>query len=253
MQDLRRRLYISTIAEDAAEQAALEGLGLEIADFCTASNMDETWEPYGRLGAEKMELPLPKTFHFPFAELCPCAIDPLVRRVTVQRHQQALKLAQSRGIVRCVVHAGYIPVVYYPEWFVEQSILYWRAFLDRQQGDFLLCLENVLEPEPALMRDIIDGVGDARLRICLDVGHSAYSSSTPVSEWVDTLGGRIAQVHLHNNDGKKDWHWPLGRGKLDIAVLIDRLLSASPDVRFTLECLESAESIQWLKDRGYLE
>ena len=40
MKDLRERLYISTTAEDAPALAREHGLGLEIADFCTAYNMD---------------------------------------------------------------------------------------------------------------------------------------------------------------------------------------------------------------------
>lgn len=251
--ELRDRLYISTVASDAVECAAAEGVGLEIADFCVASNMDETWEPYGRLGEEKMALGRPMTFHFPFAELCPCAIDPLVRRLTTQRYRQALELARSHGIHRMIVHAGFIPEVYYPEWFVEQSVLYWRDFLSGLEGDVLLCLENVMEPDPAPLREIIDEVDDPRLRLCLDLGHCAHCSPLETDKWIRSLNKRIAQVHLHNNDRQKDRHWPLERGVLDIAGLIDQVLDAAPEARFTLECLESAGSIRWLGDRGYLK
>ena len=36
-------LYISTIADDAEELAAQYGLGLEIAEYCTAWNMDKNF------------------------------------------------------------------------------------------------------------------------------------------------------------------------------------------------------------------
>ena len=38
------KLYISTIAEDDAELAQKYGLGLEIAEYCTAWNMDEFFD-----------------------------------------------------------------------------------------------------------------------------------------------------------------------------------------------------------------
>ena len=38
------QLFLSTIAPDAAEEARRHGLGLEIAEYCTAWNMDEQFE-----------------------------------------------------------------------------------------------------------------------------------------------------------------------------------------------------------------
>lgn len=55
-------------------------------------------------------------FHAPFAELAPCAIDPLVRQVTEKRYRQAADLAQDLGVRRLVIHGGFVPQVYFPEW-----------------------------------------------------------------------------------------------------------------------------------------
>ena len=44
-------------------------------------------------------------FHAPFAELCPAAIDPKVRQVTMERYRQAVATAQSLGICRLVIHS----------------------------------------------------------------------------------------------------------------------------------------------------
>ena len=49
MGDLREILYLSTTAEDAPELARENGLGLEIAEFCTASNMDRDYAAAGKL------------------------------------------------------------------------------------------------------------------------------------------------------------------------------------------------------------
>ena len=40
MKSIRDKLYLSTIADDDYEQAAAYGVGLEIAEFCAAMNMD---------------------------------------------------------------------------------------------------------------------------------------------------------------------------------------------------------------------
>ncbi len=38
--DIRERLYVATMAGDAAQMAEKYETGLEIDEFCTASNMD---------------------------------------------------------------------------------------------------------------------------------------------------------------------------------------------------------------------
>ncbi len=74
--------------------------------------------------------------HAPFAELAPCAVDPLVREVTARRYRQALSAARQLGIRRLVIHSGYIPLVYFPEWFTEQSVAFWREFLPGGPGGY---------------------------------------------------------------------------------------------------------------------
>lgn len=41
---LKQKYYLSTIAMDAQEIAEHFGLGLEIAEYCTARNMDERYD-----------------------------------------------------------------------------------------------------------------------------------------------------------------------------------------------------------------
>lgn len=40
----KEQLFLSTIADDAAETAKRYGLGLEIAEFCTAYSMDDRFD-----------------------------------------------------------------------------------------------------------------------------------------------------------------------------------------------------------------
>ena len=68
-------------------------------------------------------------FHGPFNELTPAAIDPLVLDVTKKRYRQAVARAQELNINKIVLHAGYQPLVYYPEWFLSRSQAFWRDFV----------------------------------------------------------------------------------------------------------------------------
>ena len=53
-ESIGERLHVSTVASDAPETAEEFGLGLETADFCTASNLDGG--PYAERGLRLMGL-----------------------------------------------------------------------------------------------------------------------------------------------------------------------------------------------------
>lgn len=167
-----------------AEALAREnGLGLEIAAFCYAPNLEDP----AVLSAVRVDMAGLHRFwfHAPFAELAPCAIDPLVRQVTEKRYRQAADMARELGVRRLVIHGGFVPQVYFPEWYVEQSVLFWRDFLRQLPPDMTVALENVMEPEPRLLAEIARQVDDPRLGLCLDVGHAnTFVSQVPPLEWV---------------------------------------------------------------------
>lgn len=80
------------------------------------------------------------------AELSPCAIDPLVRDVVRRRFDQALFAADVIGAKRIVFHSGFIPFVYYKEYFIDESVKFWRDFLKNAPNDMSFLLENVRNP-----------------------------------------------------------------------------------------------------------
>ena len=254
MVNIKDRLYISSVAEDARETASANGLGIEIAEFCTAMNMDAPsfaeWDARVRANIDGVER---LTFHAPFNELCPAAIEPRVLDVTRARYREAAALAIGYGARRMVVHSGYIPLVYFKEYFVERSVAFWRELLDDLPADFELLLENVLEDSPELTRDIVRAADSARLRLCLDVGHAnTIVTDIPVAEWIDVAAQYVGHVHIHNNHREWDHHNPLGDGNIDMNAAMTRILSLAPNATFTVESIDAAASVQWLRDNGYL-
>ena len=125
----REQLYLSTIDENAGAAARDCGLGLEIADYCTAVNMDSLYaETKPRVDAQVQGVKR-RMLHGPFNELFPCAIDPLARELAAKRYFQALRMAEQYGAMRLVFHGGYLPHVYYSCWYTDQSVLFWKEFL----------------------------------------------------------------------------------------------------------------------------
>ena len=113
MIDISGRLYISTVEDAAAELAREYGLGLEIAEFCTAFNMDTDFETWDDLVKRQMRGVSRFLFHAPFNELCPAAVDSMIAGVAKKRYAQAAALMNSYGINAMVVHSGFMSVLYH--------------------------------------------------------------------------------------------------------------------------------------------
>lgn len=249
----RSQLYISTVSTGCDRAAARHGLGLEIAEYCTASNLDAPIPQVLAAAESHRQAASRFVFHAPFNELCPAAIDPLAVELTRRRYRQALAAARDWGCRVMIVHTGFIPLVYYPEWFVEKSVTFWQAFLREVPEDMTLCLENVMEPSPRIPVDIVRQVADPRLRLCLDVGHANTEvSRTPVMEWVEQCRPYLRHLHLHNNAGGWDLHDPLDRGTVPMEEVL-RTLAGERHLSYTLETLQAEENVLWLQDKGFLE
>lgn len=238
--------YLSTVAEQAAGLARRYGLGIELAQFCTPWNMDEHFEEVDSQVRAMLRASDRFILHAPFNELFPCAIDPKARQLAFDRYSQALDLAVRYGAKKVVIHGGYNPWLYYPVWYTEQSPVFWREFLERVPEGITVCLENVLEEEPELLKAIVDQVDSACLQLCLDIGHAHAYSRVPVEDWLEAWGSRISHFHIHNNDGSWDNHCPLFEGTIDVKSFLHQAAQLCPEATYTLELTEAEPSVRWL-------
>ncbi|MDR2492845.1 MAG: sugar phosphate isomerase/epimerase [Coriobacteriales bacterium] len=248
----RSRWYLSTIAADAAPVALAYGLGIEITEFCMATNLDVDYDPWGIAARTKAEGIKHLTFHAPFAELCPAAVDPLVLEVTRRRYIQSYEMARSFGTSRMIVHTGYIPNIYDYSYFVEHSAMFWRSLLAELGDGCELLLENVFDETPDLFVNIVREVADPRLRICLDVGHANLKASMkPVEEWVALAAPYLAHLHVHNNFGNEDAHYLPGIGSIDMPKIVSMAMGLCPDMTVTFECRDAQGAVDWLLAQGF--
>lgn len=249
----REQVFLSTIAPDAGVLALRYGVGLEIAEFCTASNIDHGFSAADSRVQDLLRGVSGRILHGPFNELHPCAVDLKARELAAERYNQAILLARRYNAKKIVLHGGYIPRVYYPCWYVEQSVCFWKDFIKNVPEDLTICLENVLEDSPNLLGEIVGQVNDSRLKLCLDVGHVNAYSDISVLRWIDTCGNAISHFHIHNNDGSADTHSSLPEGTLPMADLLDYVEKKCPMATVTLEIPEIKNDVPWLIANGFLE
>ena len=243
----KEQIFLSTIAPDAVQTAEKYHLGIELAQFCYAVNMDRAEEKVDRLAAPCLRAGR-RIFHAPFAELSPAAIDPLVLEVTRKRYARAVELALRFSCEKVVIHSAFVPNVYFSTWFLKQFVVFWRDFLKNYEKIPTICIENVMDTDPQMLPQAVAEVDDPRLRLCLDVGH-ANLTDAPIEKWIDAFLPQLSHVHIHNNFGKTDEHRALFDGKLDMPAILDRI---GGGMSYTLEVREAESSVKWLLEQGRL-
>lgn len=247
----KETIYLSTISTDAPCVAREYGFGLELAEFCTAWNMDEKFIHVDSVVKKKLEGIPRSLLHAPYNELFPCAIDKKARALAAERYRQATDLATRYGSRKVIIHGGYNPRIYFPVWYVKQSVLFWQDFL-RDNPGVEIVLENVLEDDPRWLLDIVAGVGDPRLRLCLDIGHVNAYSSVPLTDWLVLWAPYLSHLHIHNNDGSRDAHNALNEGTIPIKELLLQAQHLCPDATYTLELMNDAPSVVWLQENDLI-
>lgn len=249
----RNQFYLSTIDPQAQTLARSHGLGLEIAEYCTAWNLEEHFGETDALVRSKLEGISRRVLHGPYNELFPCAIDPRARELARLRYRQALDAAERYHADKVVIHGGYNPWLYYPVWYKEQSVVFWREFIREIPEGITVCLENVLEEEPDMLLTILKGVDSPKLGLCLDVGHVNAYSRVPVLTWLERCAPYIRHFHIHNNSGGADTHNGLTEGTIPMETLLRAAGQLCRDATVTLELPDGEASVNWLEEFIYTE
>lgn len=158
------------------------------------------------------------SFHAPFMDLCPGAVDSGVREITIRRFNQVLDIAEVLNPVGIVLHSGYEKWKYdlKPQLWLDKSLETWRPLNARAESmGVKLAIENIFEDEPSNLVMLMEAMGSDNFGICFDTGHCNLFSSIPVPEWLKCLKDYIVELHLHDNDGSSDQHKPIGDGIFD--------------------------------------
>jgi sugar phosphate isomerase/epimerase len=203
----------------AAELNPEIGLDGNVLDSCSPADFKYVAEQLHTGG-------LAVTLHGPFIDLSAGSPDPMVRAVTRRRFEQMLQVISFFRPKSVVCHGGYDEKRhhYFGKYWVEESIELWSWLGSRvrDEGSVLL-LENVYEKNPQEMGALLEGLRGAGVGLCLDVGHHAAFSRTPLEVWLESLATFLRQLHLHDNRGLQDEHLPLGGGNVNFEELF-RLL-----------------------------
>jgi len=228
-----------------------ERMNLEIGFDCFALdrfNRKDYWKIADRLGNAGVSL----TFHGPFYDLRPGAVDPRIREVTVERFRQVFDLVPLFRPRTIVFHASFDRNYYtsHEERWIRNSVKTWIPLIElAEKRDTVLCVENVYEMDPCLLKRLFLEIPTTpRFRFCFDTGHcNAFAKTAPLP-WLQSLGSYLAEVHLHDNKGEEDEHLPVGEGNFPFAILGSYLRENNIRPIYTLEPHTEAYLVRTLKN-----
>jgi len=199
------------------------------------------------------------TFHAPFLDLRPGALDEKIRQTTVDRIKQVFDIAPYFNPIKIVCHASFDEhyYVFADDLWLESSVNTWKELIALAKDvNTTVALENVYEKNPDILRRLFDILSSERICFCFDTGHFNVFSHEPLTVWLKALGKYLGHLHLHDNFGQRDEHLPVGNGTFPFEELFSaiRKLKAKPSI--TLEAhnpknlsqsLENVRNMELLK------
>lgn len=181
----------------------------------------------------------------------PADLTESLRRASITEMKQSLSVAADLGAEKVVLHP---PMISGMGTFVSERV---RAYALEFIGDMVeasevlgvtICLENMMPRngfgvEPTEL-DMLFWRFPA-LQFTLDTGHANLGEGgrTRLSELVERFGERLGHVHLSDNRGMYDDHFPLGLGNIDFRRLAKSLRGIGYDGTVTFEVFDEDRNL----------
>jgi len=157
------------------------------------------------------------TIHAPFMDVWPGAADDEIRCLSLELMQRTMDLAAAWKSLLVVMHFNFDPV-YYSEHFgqwLDRAAEFYRTLLGVGDGP-MIALENIAEPTPYIVLQLLKKIEHPRLVHCFDFGHHNVFARISMEEWLFYLAPRRhIHFHFHDNDGRRDDHVAMGQGGID--------------------------------------
>jgi sugar phosphate isomerase/epimerase len=193
------------------------------------------------------------SFHAPFIDLSPGAVDSKVREATIERFSHVLDIAGILKPKAIVFHSGYEKWKYALniDLWLEKSLMTWQPLNIRAAAmGVKIAIENIFEDEPQNLKMLMENMNSENFGICFDTGHFNLFSKVPLEDWMSALKTYIVELHLHDNNKTSDQHLPVGDGTFDFKTFFELL--GDKNCVYTLEAhspekvLKSMKALQTL-------
>ena len=165
--------------------------------------------------------------HAPICDINIASISDPVRKASLKETIDTIKTANKLGIDKVTVHPGLSSMSVHgiEDRYLEHAKRSMRI-IDGASKEYgvSVAIENMPDIYFFLARtasELKSLVEDTDLGICMDIGHA--NTTGQIGEMVDLLGDRLINVHIHDNNGKRDEHLTIGDGSIDFKTVLSKL------------------------------
>lgn len=192
------------------------------------------------------------SIHAPFNDLNIASLNPFIRNTALNYLKDTIKYIDMLGIDLLTLHPGHqSPTgIYYPKKVKEINLRSIRMLAEfAKDYSITLALENMPIKSWTLgntAEEILEMIDGSKIGICFDIGHAFIQNQ--INNFLDNID-RIFNIHIHDNNGRRDEHLVLGDGEIDITYIINRL-SNNYKGNIIIECNNLEEGA---RSKRYLE
>ena len=268
MKNKLQRFISSTVSyhdfKYACEVASRLNCGIEISRFGRLADIEQNYEKNKvEYKAILSDFDNEVTLHGFFSNLNIAAKDPLISEISKKRYYQSLELAEIFDVSTVIFHTCYNNLLkhkQYKEMFFLKNIEFFRDFVKNfERLGITLTIENVHEPNPDFIRNLVAAINSPYFGATIDIGHCNLHSDISPSGWIKEYGILLKHMHFHNNFKDEDSHSGILNGYIDIKTILKTLkdLQIYPTVTFEIfnedELVESVKYFNSLCDELGLE
>jgi len=273
------RLGLSTLAYERFNLVdalkSIRAVGFNDVEICAdrthldprISSIEEVWKVKDVLNRIALR---PHSFHAPWTDVNLASKDDFKRESSLEAMMRSLDYCAELGCPIMVLHANSSEgLKYLTRKAMKQSTTDSVKTLAEYARDLnvKIALENLHEhgvnrfgSTVSDLKLIIKNAGSDSCGICLDTGHANMihrEGFSPEME-IGRAGKDLISLHLHDNDGLEDRHWPIGRGTIDWHKVLEALGRANPDLvlmhevfgngnpdKIAMECIRNTELLHF--------
>jgi sugar phosphate isomerase/epimerase len=223
---------------------------LELEDLLAPGYADVAGERAAAIRAGFASYPGQVLVSGPFIDLNPGSGERLIVQATRQRFEEACAYALAVGASEVVFLSTFIPIVYlssYEESWVEQSIAFWKSFLESVDPGITVALGNTFEFTPVHLVRIVETVDRPNFRLAM---WAFGSIRIDLAAWLAQIGPHCTTVYVHSNDKQADTHDPPYTGALRAEDLAAIARALPPDAKFLAKMNDKstiAQSVAWIQ------
>jgi len=202
---------------DYKKYADRHNFAFEIIDFSFPSTMNGNYQKVAAKYKKRLKgTSLGVQHHGLFKDLYINSSDKLIKKASEKRIYQNLSIAHKLGANSVVFHTNFLPLIHhksYLELWSATHAAFWKKVIKKY--NITVLLENLWDPSPDHILDMINKVKSKKLGVCFDTGHYNVFSKVPMEQWFKKLGKHILCLHINDNKGDRDSELAPGEGTVN--------------------------------------